>query len=440
MTTRFPVRYILPVIALLLVGAVWFVPEPEPPVVAGGSQTVEVRQTVWACPVQSGWTVAAGQVAPGTEAVARPIPKEAAADPVWAQADRWRTAEPGGDALVLEQSGEGSGSVGYVAGTTRGDAVLGSCPPVVDEAWFTGLGDRGRSGATITLVNLGENRAVADLTWWGTNGPIQSLDTSGLVVEAGERREIEVDQVAAGEGAVAAHVSRRRGSLTAMALDAGPGGADLLTPAPGPATEQVLAGLPEGDGTRLALVNPGTSTAHVAVAVRGPEGSFAAQGLEDVAVEPESTRVVAIPGSVDLDRASLAISSDLPVVASATVETDGDVARIAPAPSLAGPAIVPVRLGGTAVRTVLTSKEAAEVEVEAFSASMESLGTSQVVLQAGASALVPAPEGRPAYLVLTPKKGQQVMAGAWQADGDRVAATPVRPAPVSVVAPGVSVR
>ena len=37
-------------------------------------------------------------------------------------------------------------------------------------------------------------------------------------------------------------------------------------------------------------------------------------------------------------------------------------------------------------------------------------------------------------------EGQQVMAGLWQVDGDRVAATAVRPAPVSVIAPGVSVR
>lgn len=440
MSSRFPVRYVLPLVAALLVAAISFVPEPEPPVVAGGSQTVEVRQTTWACPVESGWTVAAGQVAPGDEAVARPIPEEAAADPVWSQADRWRTAEPGGDALVLEQSGEGSGSVGYVAGRLKGDAVLAACPPVVDEAWFAGLGDRGRADATITLVNLGENRAVADLSWWGANGPIQSLDTSGLVVEPGQRREISVDDVAAGEGAVTAHVSRRRGSLTAIALDAGSGGADLLAPAPGPATEQVLAGLPEGDGTRLALANPGTSTAHVAVSVRGPGGAFAAEGLEDVSVEPESTRVVAVPGSVDLRRASLAITSDLPVVASATVETDDDVARVTPSAAIEGPAVVPVRLAGGAVRTVLTAKEAAVVEVESFSASMESLGTSQVSVGAGASALVPAPEDGAAYLVLTPQQGRRVMAGLWKSGGGRVAAAAVRPAPVAVVAPGVSVR
>ncbi|MTB88819.1 hypothetical protein H9L21_12410 [Aeromicrobium senzhongii] len=440
MSGRIPVRLVLPLIALVLVGAVSFVPEPDPPVVAGGSSRVDVRQTVWACQVAPGWTVAAGQVSPGTEAAARPIPPEAAADPVWAQADRWRTAEPGGEAFVLEQSGAGSGSVGYVAGTSSGDAVLGSCPPVVDEAWFVGLGDTGRSEATVTLINLGENRAVADLTWWGADGPIQSLDTSGLVVEPGERREISVDDVAAGEGAVAAHVSRRRGSLTAVALDAGRAGADLVSPASGAARSQVLAGIPRGGTTRVELANPGTSTAHVTVAVRGPQGSFAAQGLEDVSVEPESTRVVTVPGAVDLDQASLAVTSDLPVVASATVETDDDIARVAPAPPITGPAVVPVRMDGRAVRLVLTAEEPAEVVVESFSASMESLGERRVSLEAGASTTVGAPEGKPAYLLVTPVDGAEIRAGLWQVDGERIAAATVHQAPVSVVAPGVSVR
>lgn len=440
MIGRFPVRLALPLVAVLLAAAVWFVPEPEPPVVAGGSSAVQVRQTVWACPVDSGWKVAAGQVEPGTEAVARPIPEDAAADPVWARADRWRSAEPGGDALVLEQSGEGSGSVGYVAGTRKDAAVLGSCPSVVDEAWFVGLGDQGRTDATITLINLGENRAVADLTWWGANGPIQSVDTSGLVVEAGEQRRVSVDQVAAGEGAVAAQVSRRRGSLTAVALDADDRVADLMTPATGAATEQVLAGFPRGDDARLSVVNPGRSTAHVTVAVRGPKGSFAARGLENISVEPESTRVVPIPDSVDLDEASLSITSDLPVVASASVSSDDDVARIVPARTISGPAVVPVRMDGRAVRLVLTSKDAAQVRIESFSASMKSLGDTTVDLETGTSTVVPAPTGKPAYLVVTPAKGQQVMAGLWQAGDGRLAAAPVRPAPVTVVAPGVSVR
>lgn len=440
MIGRVPVRLLLPVLALALVAAAWFVPEPEPPVVAGGSSAVPVRQTTWACPTAAGWTVAAGQVRAGDEAVARPIPEQAAADPVWADATRWRTATPGGQALVLEQSGEGSGGVGFVAGTRGDAAVLASCPSVIDEAWFVGLGDEGRDDASVTLVNLGESRAVADLTWWGANGPIQSLDTSGLVVEAGERREVSVDEVAAGEGAVAVHVSRRRGALTAIALDAGPGRADLVAPSGGPVRSQVIAGLPAGDTTRIALVNPGTATAHVAVAVRGTEGSFAAQGLEDVAVEPESTRVVTVPAAVDLEGASLSVTSDLPVVASATV-TRGDIARPVSATAIAGPAVVPVRLDGRPVRlTLTTGDDASEVAIESFSATMQSLGTETVTLEPGTSSIAPAAARGAAYVVVTPAAGSRVMAGMWQAGDDRLTAAPVRPAPVSVVAPGVSVR
>lgn len=438
MIGRFPLRFVLPLLALVLVAGAWFVPEPDEPVVAGGRSAVEVRQTTWACPVAADWTVAAGQVKAGREAVARAIP-EGKVDPAWADAKRWRTASPGGDALVLEQTGEGSGSVGFVSGE-RGDAsVLGSCPSIVDDAWFVGLGDDGRSDAVITLVNIGENRAVADLSWWGANGPVQSSDTSGLVVEPGQRREVKVDEVAAGEGPVAVHVSRRRGALTAVALDAGKDRADLVSPSAGPVTSQVLTGLPSGD-SRLALVNPATATAHVAVAVRGASGSFAAQGLEDVTVEPESTRVIDIPDAIDLRGGTLEVTSDLPVGASATV-TDGDVARVVPGRDISGPAVVPARMGGQAVRVTLTSEKAAEVTIESFSATMKTLGTEKVTLEPGTSRALPATRERgAAYVVMTPAKGDAVMAGMWVAGGDRLAAAPVRPAPVSVVAPGVSVR
>jgi len=326
-----------------------------------------------------------------------------------------------------------------VAGPRGDAAVLGSCPSVVDDAWFVGLGDQGRTDSVVTLVNLGENRAVADLTWWGANGPIQSLDTSGLVVEPGERREVSVDAVAAGEGAVAVHVSRRRGALTAIALDAAKDRADLVSPTREPARKQVLTGLPDGSA-RLALVNPATSTAHVAVTVRGGSGAFAAEGLEDVTVEPESTRVVDIPAAVDLQGASLEVTSDLPVVASAAV-SDDDVARIVPAAAISGPAVVPTRMEGRAVRLTLTAEEAAEVTIESFGAGGQALGSEKAALEPGSSRALPVSRDTyAAYAIVTPAEGSTVMAGLWQAGGGTLAAAPLRPAPVSVVAPGVSVR
>lgn len=440
MSPRAPLRLALPLIAVVMTAAVWFVPEPDPPVVDGGRGAVEVRRTVWACPVESGWVVAAGQVVPGEAARARVVPSDAAVDPLWEQADRWRVARPGGDALVLEQSGPGSGSVGWVAGARRGAAVLGACPSIVDDAWFVGLNAQNRTDGSITLINTGENRAVADLTWWGEQGPIESLDTTGLVVEPGGARTVAVSSVAAGEGAVAVRVSRRRGALAAIASDAGGTAAELVAPTAGAATEQVLVGLPPGDRTQLALVNPGTSTAHVAVEVRGRSGTFAAEGLADVTVEPEASTIVSVPGSVAVDRGSLVIGSDVPVVASAIVESGSDVARVVPADEISGPALVPARLDGRPVRLALsTGDDAVTVTVETFAADMTSLETAEVTVAAGATVVAPRPKSDDAaYLVLTPRGGT-VGAGVWQSGGG-LAAAPVRGAPVTVVAPGVSVR
>src|SRR5690606_17919533 len=86
MSPRAPLRLALPLIAVVMTAAVWFVPEPDPPIVDGGRGAVEVRRTVWACPVESGWVVAAGQVVPGEAARARVVPSDAAVDPLWEQA------------------------------------------------------------------------------------------------------------------------------------------------------------------------------------------------------------------------------------------------------------------------------------------------------------------------------------------------------------------
>ncbi|WP_313410270.1 hypothetical protein, partial [Aeromicrobium sp.] len=94
----------------------------------------------------------------------------------------------------------------------------------------------------------------------------------------------------------------------------------------------------------------------------------------------------------------------------------------------------PVRL------TLTTGDDAAEVTIESFSATMQSLGTETVALAPGTSRRAPAAARGAAYVVVTPADGNAIMAGLWQAGDDKLAAAPLRPAPVTVVAPGVSVR
>lgn len=439
-------RWLLPLVAAVMVLAAAFVPEPEPEPVDGGRQTIDVQQTVWACPVQSGWSVTAGQVVGGDEATGRSIGSDATAADVWSDAGRWRTGRPAGDAFVLEQSGAGSGSVGFVSGDASraqgGGAVLAACPAIADDAWFAGLGGPDRDAATVTLINLGTERAVADVSWWGESGPIESSDTTGLVVEAGQTKVVSVAEVAAGEGVVGLEVSRRRGALTAIATDGGAEGTELVDSVSGPARSQVLLGQPVDSGGRLSILNPGTTTAHVAVEVRGPKGSFAAEGLEDVAVEPESTRTVRIPNSVDIAGSALHVTSDVPVVAVASVSTADDFASLVAAEPISGPAAAPVRASGRPVRVLVGAGDAAAtVTVETFTATMKSLGEQQISIEAGSTASVPAPEDQDAdHVVLTPADGATVWAGLSTRDDDQIATTALRPAPVTVVAPGVSVR
>ncbi|HPU12798.1 MAG TPA: DUF5719 family protein [Aeromicrobium sp.] len=446
MTNRVSPRFVLPVLALVLVVVASFVPEPEPATVDGGERAVPVEQASWACPTQQNWTVMAGQVKAGTSAQAVTIPDTAADLAVFSDAASWRSAVPGPQALVLSQEGKSSGPVGYVAGRGTKDQGEGSafsaCPSIIDEAWFVGLADSDRTAAKITLVNLGSERAVADVSWWGELGAIESSDTAGLVVEGGKTKVVEVEAVAAGEAVVAVRVSRRRGALSAIATDAGSGGIEVVAPTSALAKSQVLVGPPTTAGARLAVVNPSTSTAHVKVEVRGPAGSFSAQGLEDIAVPPESVRVVAVPAQVELAQSALSVTSDLPVVASLTVATADDIATVVPASALTGPAAVPTELAGLPVQLVVSAAEsAATVEVEDFTAQMESLGTAQVDVAAGSAVLAPKPKMRDsAYRVIRPVGEGKVWVGANWRDKNLIAASVVRPAPLTVIAPGVSVR
>lgn len=440
------IRFVMPALALALVASAWLVPEPKPPVVDGGKRSVAVAQTTWACPTQAGWRVWAGQVAKAETAEATLIAKASAQVPQLADAQVWRSAVPGAGALKLHSEGESAGAAGFVSGPGNGTqakgSVLASCPAIIDEAWFVGLADSGRKNATVTLVNLGQERAVADLKWWGAVGPIESSDTTGLVIEGQSMKVVSVEAVAAGEPVVAVSVSRRRGALTAIATDAGPTGIEVVSPTANLAKSQLLVG-PAIDTTgRLAVVNPATSTAHVSVEVRGPKGSFAAQGLEDIAVEPESVRVISVPAQVELQNSALHVTSDLAVAASLTVATTSDTASVVPATKLTGPAIVPAFVAKQPVTLLATAGDsAASIEVEEFSASMESLSVTSVSIAAGASQPVGKPKSEmAAYRVIRPAKDSQVWLGAAWRDKGRIASAVVRPAPLTVVVPGVSVR
>jgi hypothetical protein len=409
--------------------------------------SVPVTQSSYACPAGSIITVASGQVEAGTSATAEVLPSRTP-DETLAGADGWRTAVVDGEGVVVDQQGRGSGAVGYFSGTAPasggGGLVVGACTGIVDDAWLLGLGSGNGHFSTLILTNLAGSSASVDLSLWGPEGPVDAVDADGIVIEPHSVRRIRLDELAAGESEIAVHLTRRRGSVSAVVNDtstSAPRGTEPISAAQSPRRTQVVGGLVEGaSGRTLLVLNPGTSTARVDVEVVGQEGTFTPEGLEQVSVAGGTVQAVTIPASAGAEPQALRLTSDQPV--SATVRsapTSADIAYAESTPALTGPTVVPVALGdrSSLPQLVLTAAEgAASVEVQAFDASMAPVGSpTTVALPAGTTTAVrPDAEGA-AYLVLRPTG--EVVAAATYADGDRISSLALSAAPVSAQAPQV---
>lgn len=89
-----------------------------------------------------------------------------------------------------------------------------------------------------------------------------------------------------------------------------------------PGTDQVLPGVSAGSAATLRLVVPGDEGAHVSVAVSGSKGVEPLAGAEDLEVDAGVPLDVDLTGIPD-DPSALVVTSDVPVVATAEVRTQG---------------------------------------------------------------------------------------------------------------------
>ncbi|RLV54641.1 hypothetical protein D9V41_15560 [Aeromicrobium phragmitis] len=432
-------RFALPVLAAALVVLVAVLPgvstpQPEP-------TTADVTTTSYTCPSWDGLTVTAGQVVAGDEATAVALP-DGADVPELADASVWRSAAPRGDAITVTQTGESSGAVGFLAGnaTNRGEGLaVASCPQIVHDAWFSGLGAVEGHDAELVLVNPGRDEAVVNLRAWSPVGEVDVPDGDALTLAPGESRRIAGSDLAAGESLLTVRVARQRGVVVAAVLESGSGpvrGSDVQTAGPAPSRQAVLSGIPAGAERRLILTNPGGETANVEVSVVSADsGTFVAEGLDDVTVEPGSVREIAIPGEAPAG-AALRLDATEPVAAIVRSQSPEDVADSAALSALrSGPAVVPV-VGDTQV-TVVAADSDLDAQLEVFDAQMQSLGTRELSVPQGTSssiAIGEVAEGG-AYAVVRAEGGY---AAARYADGARIASLPLTVAPVDAVAPAVS--
>lgn len=436
-----------PVIAVALIVTAVFLPDPREG--ARDPVAIPVNRSTYACPGDV--NVAAGQIAPGRAVTAVRLPGGQRVRGL-ERPDRWRLAETS-QTTVVEQSGRGSGGAGFFTTTAAdedgGGLIVATCPPTVDESWFVGLGSGARHESRLELTNLSDVIAVADISLWGPEGPIEAVGAEGLVVEPGRVRSFDLSKLASGEPELAVRVERRRGAFSVIAFDGSErvfGGSEVPAPTRAPRRDQIVAGLPAGARTRsLLVVNPSTSTARLSVSVVGRRGTFSPRGLDAVRLPAGRVTTVTLPAGLGADGLSLRLRSEQRVAVMARVaEGKEDYAYVGSVHDLAGPALIPVALGAGTGRPRLTFTapgRKAAVTVRGFDAQMKELASESHELPGGTTSTVSlaglTDSDRLAYVVVEPT-GTVVGSATYRKD-DGIAAMPLEAAPVRVLGPHVHV-
>ena len=447
--------FFLPVLAVAITAAVFALPARETE--ARSPRTVTVAQSSFACPIAGDTTVATGRVAAhtGTRATATALPDKLSVDAL-TPVDSWNNAKVVARSVVVNTiDSQGAGAVGFfgaIASSKDGGGLgVGSCPAVVQDAWYVGGGSGAKHFSTLTLTNLSDSTAVADVSLWGEKGTVDAVNAEGIVLDAFETRSIPLDSLAAGEPELAVHVLSRRGAFSVAMRDTSTAafrGTEPLAETAAPARRQVIAGIASGANDRqLVAFNPGNATARVKIEVLGNEGALVPTGLEDVKIAAGRVKVMDVPKSAGGGALALRLTADHPLSASVrSSPSNKDFAYAVAGQPLVGPAVAPLSIGNILqdAQLLLTAPGAkADVTITAYDDDMTKQGSVDVAVKAGsttsydlgAKGRFDKPLGDLAYVIVN--SSGNVQGAALYTRGDGVSALPLTTAPLKTLAPQV---
>jgi hypothetical protein len=281
------------------------------------------------------------------------------------------------------------------------------------------------------------------------------------VVPAGQRREVLLEGLVAGEPAIAVHVRADGGRVAAFLHDSVlrglvPGGVDVVAASAAPSTRQLVPGLINEGTSRssLRMVNPGSSPAVVSWRLLGDAGQRVDAEHAAVTVPARSLVDVELAGIPDGSYTAV-LESESKVVASAMLQrgtvSGGRIDTSSPvdfgwSPSVGSlgddPAVIPLPRGEGATGRLLmlggvdaADGQVARVQVQAVDSSGRIGEPQEVEVPSGRTIRLEgdrlAPEG--ARGVLVTAKGRDVVPASlvlWSGErGSLVSVTPVNPAP-----------
>ena len=448
-------EWLLPVVAAAILAIGFVLPghgaDTRPP------RPVTVTQSSYACPLTKDTSVATGRyvthAGASTSARSQPNGQEVSS---LGTTSGWAQSDVNGEALVVATSDpQGSGAVGFTAeepATKAGGGLsAAACPGVVEDGWFLGAGSGSKHFTTLSLTNLTNAPAIADVSLWGKKGPIDAVDSKGIVLSAFQSRTIKLETLAAGEPELAVHVHSRRGAMSIAARDTSTAvfsGTEAIPASSAPSKSQLIPGLEAKTSSKqLLLLNPGNTTARVKVEALGTDGSLVPTGLDDVKVPAGRVEVLDVPKSAGNGVLGLRLTSDFPLSAGVRMATSAkDFAYAVGGPVLDGPAIAPLSVGGKlkGAKLVMTAPKAkATVSVTAYDKDMKKVGATTLALKAdstdaidlGKKGLFDVAQNKVAYVVVT--SVGDVAGSAVYTNGDGLSAIPLRSAPLKTDAPDV---
>ncbi|MEP6815366.1 MAG: DUF5719 family protein, partial [Marmoricola sp.] len=120
---------------------------------------------------------------------------------------------PGRGPLTLTDAG--ATTRGVFASRVKQAGGMTRCGSPRASWWFAGAGASPAHFSTLELVNPRSGPAVADVTVWGPDGPVEGAGLRGLSVRSGGTKSLNLADVAPSAGNLAVHVEVSRGLVLA---------------------------------------------------------------------------------------------------------------------------------------------------------------------------------------------------------------------------------
>ena len=341
--------------------------------------------------------------------------------------------------------GEGSLAPGLFAARYAGAArAAAECPAPSGSTWFVGVGSSGVHDSRLQLTNPDSGPAVADLSLWSTEGPMEEVRSRGLTVAGGDTTSIDLSDLAPHPKELAMQVTVSRGRVAATVLDSYsiPGEKpteDWLTASGEPATKLAVPGLTKNAEERtLVLANPGDTGGRVELRVTGRQSTFAPAGLEPIEV-PAGQVVVTdltdqLAGALKGEDAALELTSTVPVTGMLRNVVDADLVPLPAVPTTTGRTATPAPAKGDRTLVLTTGAEkGGAFEVTFVGATKD--GDWRGRLKPGTTTVVDVPDGTVAVLADGPAP---YVGGVRASSGDGASFLPLRTLTYDRILPKVS--